>query len=214
MYVFIVKRDYLELGVPLMEFILELAKAVITIFIIVDPLGNIPIFISLTKGMAKEDRQKAFRTAIFTGFILLISFALVGQQIFMLFGISLYSFMIAGGILLLIISIRILVRGEWEEDSTTPESIGVVPIGFPLLVGPGAITTTILNLQASGVIVTTIAVLIVFVVVQIILRLIDPIYRFLGSSGSLVISRLMALLIAAIAIQYILDGVFWYLGKL
>jgi multiple antibiotic resistance protein len=164
--------------------------------------------------MAKEDRQKAFRTAIFTGFILLISFALVGQQIFMLFGISLYSFMIAGGILLLIISIRILVRGEWEEDSTTPESIGVVPIGFPLLVGPGAITTTILNLQASGVIVTTIAVLIVFVVVQIILRLIDPIYRFLGSSGSLVISRLMALLIAAIAIQYILDGVFWYLGKL
>jgi multiple antibiotic resistance protein len=118
MYVFIVKRDYLELGVPLMEFILELAKAVITIFIIVDPLGNIPIFISLTKGMAREDRQKAFRTAIFTGFILLISFALVGQQIFMLFGISLYSFMIAGGILLLIISIRILVRGEWEEEST------------------------------------------------------------------------------------------------
>ena len=214
MHVFIVKRDYLELGVPLMEFILELAKAVITLFIIVDPLGNIPIFISLTKGMAKEDRQKAFRTAIFTGFILLISFALVGQQIFMLFGISLYSFMIAGGILLLIISIRILVRGEWEEDSTTPESIGVVPIGFPLLVGPGAITTTILNLQASGVIVATIAVLMVFVVVQIILRLIDPIYRFLGSSGSLVISRLMALLIAAIAIQYILDGVFWYLGKL
>jgi multiple antibiotic resistance protein len=197
-----------------MEFILELAKAVITLFIIVDPLGNIPIFISLTKGMAREHRQKAFRTAIFTGFILLISFALMGQQIFMLFGISLYSFMIAGGILLLIISIRILVRGEWEEESNPPESIGVVPIGFPLLVGPGAITTTILNLQASGVMVTVIAVLIVFAVVQIILRLIDPIYKFLGSSGSMVISRLMALLIAAIAIQYILDGVFWYSGKL
>jgi multiple antibiotic resistance protein len=197
-----------------MEFILELAKAVITLFIIVDPLGNIPIFISLTKGMAREHRQKAFRTAIFTGFILLISFALMGQQIFMLFGISLYSFMIAGGILLLIISIRILVRGEWEEESNPPESIGVVPIGFPLLVGPGAITTTILNLQASGVMVTVIAVLIVFAVVQIILRLIDPIYKFLGSSGSMVISRLMALLIAAIAIQYILDGVFWYFGKL
>ncbi|MGB9960590.1 MAG: MarC family protein [Candidatus Bathyarchaeales archaeon] len=191
-----------------------MAKAVITLFIIVDPFGNIPIFIGLTKGMAKEDRQKAFRTAIFTGFILLMSFALVGQQIFMLFGISLYSFMIAGGTLLLIISIRILVRGEWEESSTTPESIGVVPIGFPLLVGPGAITTTILNLQASGVIVTTLAVLIVFIVVQVILRLIDPIYRFLGSSGSLVISKLMALLTTAIAIQYIIDGVFWYLGNM
>lgn len=198
----------------MMEPILGLAKAVITLFIIVDPLGNIPIFISLTKEMAKEERQKAFRTAIFTGFILLMSFALVGQQIFMFFGISLYSFMIAGGILLLIMSIRILIRGEWEEDSTNPESIGVVPIGFPLLVGPGAITTTILTLQASGIIVTTIAVLIVFVVVQIILRLIEPIYRFLGSPGSLVISRLMALLIAAIAIQYILGGVFWYLENL
>jgi len=197
-----------------MVFILDLAKAVITLFIIVDPLGNIPIFISLTKGMTTEHRQKAFRTAIFTGFILLISFALVGQQIFMLFGISLYSFMIAGGILLLIISIRILVRGEWEEESNPPESIGVVPIGFPLLVGPGAITTTILNLQASGVIVTVIAVLIVFAVAQIILRLIDPIYRFLGNSGSLVISRLMALLIAAIAIQYILDGFLWYWERL
>ncbi len=196
-----------------MEFIFALAKAVITLFIIVDPFGNIPILIGLTKGMAEEDRQKAFRTAIFTGFILLMSFALVGQQIFMLFGISLYSFMIAGGTLLLIISIRILVRGEWEESSTTPESIGVVPIGFPLLVGPGAITTTILNLQASGVIVTTLAVLIVFIVVQVILRLIDPIYRFLGSSGSLVISKLMALLTTAIAIQYIIEGVFWYLGN-
>lgn len=197
-----------------MNFLLDLAKAIITLFIIVDPFGNIPIFITLTRGLAKDERQKAFRTAISTGFVLLISFALVGQQILMLFGISIYSFMIAGGILLLMISIRILLRGEWEEKPTSPESIGVVPIGFPLLVGPGAITTTILNLQASGVIITIIAVLIVFAVVQIILRLIDSIYRFLGSSGSLVISRLMALLIAAIAIQYILDGVFWYFGKL
>lgn len=113
----------------------------------------------------------------------------------------------------MIISIRIIVRGEWgEENSTAPERIGVIPIGFPLLVGPGAITTTILTLQASGAFVTVIAVLVVFAAVHIILRLIDPIYRFLGSSGSLVISGLMALLTAAIGIQYILDGIFWYFG--
>lgn len=196
-----------------MEFLLDLAKAIITLFIIVDPFGNIPIFISLTKGMVRESRQKAFRTALFTGFVLLISFALVGQQIFTFFGISLYSFMIAGGLLLLMISVRILVRGEWEE-SAPPESIGVVPIGFPLLAGPGAITATIINLQASGVIVTIIAVLIVFAAVQIILRFIDHVYRLLGKSGSLVISRLMALLTAAIAIQYILEGIYWYIGNL
>jgi multiple antibiotic resistance protein len=193
-----------------MEFILNLAKAVITLFIIVDPLGNIPIFISLTRGLAKDERQKAFRTAISTGFVLLISFALVGQQILLLFGISIYSFMIAGGILLLMISIRILLRGEWEEKPTSPESIGVVPIGFPLLVGPGAITTTIINLQAYGILITVIAVLTVFTLTQIILGFINPIYNFLGTSGSTVISRLMALLIAAIAVQFIVDGFFWY----
>lgn len=197
-----------------MEFVFSVAKAVITLFIIVDPLGNIPIFLSLTRGMTEEDRQKAFRTATITGFILLIFFALVGQQIFMFFGISLYSFMIAGGILLLIISVRILVRGDWEEDSTQPESIGVVPIAFPLLVGPGAITTTILNFQAFGVTVAVIAVLIVFTVAQLILKLISPIHNFLGTSGSMVISRLMALLTAAIAIQYIVDGVSWYFQHL
>lgn len=199
-------------GCLVMEFVFALVKAVITLFIIIDPLGNIPIFIGLTKGLAKEDRQRAFRNAISTGFILLIFFALIGERIFVLFGISLHSFMIAGGMLLLIISIRILVRGEWEENSAASERIGVVPIGFPLLVGPGAITTTILTLQASGVMVTIIAVLIVFAVVHIILKLIDPIYSFLGSSGSLVISGLMALLTAAIGIQYMLDGILWYFG--
>lgn len=195
-----------------MDLILDMAKAAITLFIIVDPLGNIPIFIGLTKGMPKEARRKAFRTAIFTGFILLILFALMGQQILAFFGISLYSFMIAGGILLLIISIQILVRGGWEE-LTAPESVGVVPIGFPLLVGPGAITTTILSLQTSGTVVAVASVLIVFITVQAILTLIDPIYKFLGNSGTVVISKLMALLTAAIAIQYILSGVLWYLGS-
>ncbi|MEM0313160.1 MAG: MarC family protein [Candidatus Bathyarchaeia archaeon] len=197
----------------MMDLILDLAKAAITLFIIVDPLGNIPIFIGLTKGMPREARRKAFRTAVVTGFILLILFALMGQQILAFFGISLYSFMIAGGILLLIISIQILVRGGWEESST-PESVGVVPIGFPLLVGPGAITTTILSLQTSGAVVAVASVLIVFITVQVILMLIDPIYKFLGDSGTLVISKLMALLTAAIAIQYILSGVLWYLGSI
>lgn len=193
-----------------MDFLLSLIKAVITLFIIVDPFGNIPIFIGLTKGFTREARQKAFRTAVLTGFVLLVFFALVGHQVFALFGISIHSFMIAGGLLLLIIAIRILVRGEWEEKPAQPETIGVVPIAFPLLVGPGAITTTILNLQTSGLTIALLSVLLVFAAVQIVLMFIEPIYNFLGSSGTLVISRLMALLIAAIAIQYILDGVLWY----
>jgi multiple antibiotic resistance protein len=105
---------------------------------------------------------------------------------------------------LLIIAVRILVIGGWEERS--PESIGVVPIAVPLLVGPGAITTTIINLETYGISTTIISVVLVFVIVWLTLRFIEPIYRVLGRSGSIVIARVMALLIAAIAVQFIMEG--------
>jgi len=185
----------------------NLIRAVISLFIIVDPIGNIPIFISLTENMSKEKRRKTFQTATVTGVILLLLFALVGQQIFILFGISMQSFMIAGGILLLLISVKILITGSWEESEAPPESVGTVPIAIPLLVGPGAITTTILNIRMFNVAITVISVLIVFLIVWITLRFIDPIYRLLGRSGSLVIARVMALIIAAMATEYIIEGI-------
>ncbi len=188
-----------------------LAKALIALFIIVDPIGNIPIFIGLTGSMNKEQRRKIFRTATLTGFVLLLVFALVGQQVLALFGISLYSFMIAGGILLLIVAVRLLAEGNWKGSEGATEAVGAVPIAVPLLVGPGAITTTIFTFQQFGIVITVVAVVIVFALVWLVLRLADPIYRFLGNSGSAVIARIMALLIAAIAVQYILDGVTHYL---
>ena len=100
-----------------------------------------------------------------------------------------------------------LITGSWEETRGSPESVGTVPIAIPLLVGPGAITTTILNIRIFNVAITVISVLIVFFIVWITLRFIDPIYRLLGRSGSLVISRVMALIIAAIAVEYILEGI-------
>jgi len=193
-----------ESSLPLLS---DLIRATISLFIIVDPLGNIPIFISLTEKMNEKERRKTFQTATVTGVILLLSFALVGQQIFILFGISMQSFMIAGGILLLLIAVKILITGSWEESKVPPESVGTVPIAIPLLVGPGAITTTILNIRIFNVAITMISVLIVFLIVWITLRFIDPIYRLLGRSGSLVIARVMALMIAAIAIEYIVEGI-------
>jgi multiple antibiotic resistance protein len=190
-----------------MLFLLDLVKGTIALFIVVDPLGNVPIFLGLTKNMDETQRKKTFRSAIITGLMLLFLFAFAGQQILNLFGISLNSFMVAGGLLLLIIAVRLLVAGGWQEPSTSPESIGAVPIGFPLLVGPGAITATILILQSSGVFVTVASVLITFVIVWLILRFINPIYKILGRNGSLVVTRLMAMFIAAIAVQYIVEGV-------
>lgn len=190
-----------------MDFISELIKAAIALFIIVDPLGNIPIFVGLTENMAINQRKKVFNVATLVAFVLLLVFAFTGNEILTIFGISIESFEVAGGILLLIIAIRILISGSMHEHAETPESMGAVPIAIPLLVGPGAITTTIFNLQVYNTAVTIAAVVIVLSITWVILRFIGRIYRFLGKTGSVVIARVMALMIAAIAVQYILTGI-------
>ena len=192
----------------------NLAKAIIVLFIIVDPFGNIPIFMGLTEKMTDPQKRKIFNIACLVGFILLLVFALTGQEIFMIFGISIYSFEVAGGILLLIIAIRILISGNLSENAYSPESLGAVPIAMPLLVGPGAITTTIFSLQSYGVAIAALSVLIVLILTWVILRFMNSVYKVLGKTGSLVIARVMALLMAAIAIQYILDGLTIFLGTM
>lgn len=189
-----------------MDFIGDLVKAIIALFIIVDPFGNIPVFIGLTETIPENQRKKLYNTAILVGVILLLVFAFTGQEIFTIFDLSIYSFEVAGGILLLIVAIRILIGGM-REKAESPETLGAVPIAIPLLVGPGAITTTIFNLQTYGIVTTILSVIIVLALTWAILRFINQIYRFLGKTGSLVIARVMALLISAIAIQYILTGV-------
>jgi len=114
--------------------------------------------------------------------------------------------MVAGGILLLIVAIKLQEPGNWREEIVSSESIGAVPIGCLLLVGPGAITNTILSLQSAGATVTILSVLITFLIVWLVLRFVNPLYRILGKTGSLVITRVMSLLIAAIAVQYIFQG--------
>ncbi|MEM3429665.1 MAG: MarC family protein [Candidatus Bathyarchaeia archaeon] len=185
----------------------EMVRAVIALFIVVDPLGNIPIFISLTRNLSKEERRRVFNTAGIVAFIIAIGIVLGGQQILNLFGIGLYSIMIAGGILLAILSIKILVYGGWVEREGSEEDLGAVPIAFPLLVGPGAITTLLVYNQKAGIMVSVISVLIVMAVTRIILQFIDSIYRILGRVGSAVVARLMAVFIAAIAVEFMIEGI-------
>src|SRR5208283_1552002 len=189
-----------------LDFISELTRAFVALFIIVDPFGNIHIFVGLTENITDAQRKKTYNTAILVGFALLLVFSFTGQEILSLFGLSIYSFEVAGGILLLIIAIRILISG-FHESTESPESLGAVPIAIPLLVGPGAITTTIFNLQSYGTIITILAVVVVLALTWVILRFINGFYKVLGKTGAIVIARVMALLIAAIAVQYILTGV-------
>jgi multiple antibiotic resistance protein len=188
-------------------FISEFSKAALSLFIIVDPFGNIPIFVGLTENVQDAQKKRVYNTAAIVGTVLLLVFAFAGTGLLSLFGLSIYSFEVAGGILLLIIAIRILISGSMHENVESPESLGAVPIAIPLLVGPGAITTTIFNIQQYDTIIAILAVLVVMAITWITLRYISKVYKFLGKTGSLIIARVMALLIAAIAVQYILTGV-------
>jgi len=192
------------------DFATSLLRAVVALFIIVDPVGNIPILITLTESMAADERMRAFHIATLVSLVLLIVFAVVGQQVLNIFGISIYSFMIAGGALLLILAMRILVFGSKVSEVSSTESVGAVPIACPLLVGPGAITTIIVILQTSGMLITVLSVILNLLVIWIVLRFIEPIHRFLGRTGSSVIARIMAIFIAAIAVQFMVEGVTHY----
>ncbi len=195
-----------------MDFISEVGRAAIALFIIVDPFGNIPIFMGLTENVPESKRKKIYNTAVIVGTVLLLVFAFTGTEILNIFGLSIYSFEVAGGILLLIIAIRILIMGSMHENAESPESLGAVPIAIPLLVGPGAITTTIFSIQLDETAIPAIiAVIIVMAITWVILRYIDGIYKLLGKTGSIIIARVMALLIAAIAVQYILAGITHFL---
>ena len=192
-------------------FLLDLLRATISLLIVVDPLGNIPIFIGLTSNMDSRKRVRVFRMAVITGFMLLMIFAIAGRWVLQIFNITLYSFRIAGGILLLFLALELLMKERVYAKISAEES-GAVPLGVPLLVGPGAITTTIINLESMGLLAATMAVAIVFLVTWIVLKFIDPIHRLLGRVGSTVVSKVMAMLLAAIAVQFILEGISEYLS--
>jgi len=184
----------------------DLLRATVALFIIVDPIGTVPLFTNLTSSMNPVARNKMFRTVAYVGAALLIAFALVGQQLLALFGITLPSFEIAGGLLLLILSMEILFRRERFAKTESPEDSGVIPIAFPLLVGPGAITTTMITLDAYGLPVALASISIVMFLTWATMKLTPKIHSILGKTGSSVIAQVMGVFIAAIAIQFIITG--------
>ena len=189
------------------DFVNELTKSTIALFVVIDPIGNVPLFIALTSKMDKNQKKKTSKVAIITAASLLSVFAVGGTRILWIFGINIFSFMIAGGILLFILSIELLTHGSWRcAIGDTAEDTGAVPLAFPLLVGPGAITSVIISYETSGLIITILSIAIVIGVTYLTLFLINPIYRVPGSRGSMIITRVFAILIGAIGVQYVLQG--------
>jgi len=185
-----------------------LVKSFIMLFVIMDPPGNVPVFLAITKDMSESERKKEFNEAILVAAVLLLVFAFLGRLILEALGISIESFMIAGGILLLFTALDLL-RGEKQYVRET--DVGAVPLGTPLLAGPGAITTVMI-IQSWGFFIVLFAIMSAIVATKVILDFSAQIYKILGREGSEVLSRIMGIIVAAIAIEFISKGVIGMAG--
>ena len=193
-------------------------KIFTTLLAIVNPLGAIPIFISLTNSMGAEERRRVIRTISITVVLVLIVSALLGKPLLAFFGISIDSFKVGGGILLLLMAISMMqakyiqTRQSREEEVETEEkgSIAVVPIAMPLLAGPGAISTVIIYADASphllhlGLIIVS-SVLVAFFT-WVALNIASPLRGVMSRTAINIATRLMGLLLAAIAVEFISGG--------
>ena len=195
-----------------------LLKITIALLAIVNPIGSLPIFISATDGWSIADRAKTARTVAVTVFIVLTLAAFVGDGMLGFFGISIPSFQVGGGILIMLISISMMhgkqggTRQTAEEAQSMAERevIAIVPLSIPLLAGPGAISNMILSAQQqpsfSGHLTLIIPVLLVSTVIWLVLKLSDNITQRLGTIGINIITRLMGLILAAMAVEFIAHG--------
>ncbi len=192
--------------------------ALSSIFFLVDPFAALPTFLAITEGSDPARRRRIARKASLTALIILTAFAFAGEAIFRLFGITLPAFEIAGGVILLIIGLDMLEarRSPTQEvvDDTTAaaakEDAGIVPLGIPMLAGPGAITSVMVLVgQAQtrwqmGAILASI--LITAIVCYLVLGNSDRVARVMGDTGIRILVRIMGLLLVALAIQYFLNG--------
>jgi MarC family membrane protein len=188
------------------------ATAFVTVLVIMDPLGNVPIFLSLTRGQTLgQQRRSALLASLVAGGVIL-TFALFGQQVLGLLGISLESLQVAGGLLLLVIALELLRSGRAHDGGGDDSSdIALVPLGTPLLAGPGAIAATMLYTRQAeglgGALSVVLALVAVLSVVYLSMRYAGLLGRLLRDNGIDLLSRVMGLLVAAIAVQLVASAI-------
>lgn len=196
-----------------------LIGAFAVLFSVVDPVSAVPLFLSMTQRDTPAQRRRYARNATITATAVMLFFLAFGQTVFALFSVTLTAFRIAGGLILLIIALDLLkathtgVRMEKAEaeEGAQKNDISVTPFGIPLLGGPGAISTVMVLASqkpgSAGSINVAVAVLAVGLTIYVSLRASELIHRYLGITGINVMSRLLGLLLLAMAIQFLMDGI-------
>lgn len=188
-----------------------LAEVFVTLFVIMDPVGTVPIFLSLTSGRSPESSRRAAWQAVVVSFGVISAFGFFGQQILAYLHISLPALQCAGGLLLLLVALQLLTGQEMETTANANTNVALVPLGTPLLAGPGAIVATMVFSRKVDDVAefTAVAagVILVHVTLWLSMRFSLPILRILRESGVLLVTRISGLLLSAIAVQLVADAV-------
>ncbi|MBA4136425.1 MAG: MarC family protein [Opitutus sp.] len=182
-------------------------QAFIPLFVAIDPIGLAAIFLGLGQNVARERRQKIADQAVWTGGLVALGFLFLGKSIFSALGISVGDFQIAGGLILFILAAKDLISSAAESEKL-PEDFGVVPLGMPLIAGPASITTLLVLAQneSIGLVVTLAALVVNLVLVVLALHYSEALGRKVGATGMRAISKIIAMLLAAIAVAMIRQG--------
>ena len=181
----------------------------IPIFVAVDAIGNIPLFISLVEGLNKKQVHKAITQSVTTATAVAILFMFVGKWILRFIGITIPDFQIAGGALLFVISVRLLLPGAVKHflSDGHDKDVGVFPLGTPLITGPAVLTTTMMMLDSFGLGPTFISLAINMVIVWVTLAKANSIIKLMGTSGARAFSKIMYILLAAIGVMMVRRGI-------
>jgi len=191
----------------MLDWLTRFLQAFIPLFVAIDPIGLAAIFLGLGQNVAAAQRQKIADQATWTGGLVALGFLFLGQSVFKAVGISVSDFQIAGGLILFILAAKDLIQSAAVQEQL-PEDFGVVPLGMPLIAGPASITTLLVlaQTQAIGLVVTLAALVANLALVVFALHYSEWLGRKIGPTGMRAISKIVSMLLAAIAVSMIRHG--------
>ena len=197
-----------------MAIIRELALTFVPLFVAMDAVGNLPIFLALTQEIGSTRRRQTVNLATLTALGVGLGFVAIGKAIFLLLGIEVADFLMAGGIILLILAVRYLITGKMVEtqDLSASQTVGVVPLGTPLVVGPAVLATLLFLIDQYFIAIVILSFILNLAIQWLLFRQANRIVDFLGDTGVSAISKITMLLLATIAVKMIRQGILTMLG--
>lgn len=186
--------------------------AFVPIFVAVDAIGVLPIFVSLTQGVKKREKVRIIVQSVITAMCLAVGFIIIGRAVFKLLNITIGDFMIAGGAVLFSISITDIMS-PGKQRRIPFRDLGAVPLGIPLIVGPAVLTTSLILIPEYGMAATLISIFLNVALAGIIFSFSDLLIRVFGEAGSKALSKFMSLLLAAIAVMMIRKGILYIFDR-